>query len=197
VLFLRSSPNVPDPQEADNRLIGIPPEARRIEELGGRQGEWQQIRYVGQEGYANSRYLAPDTIDCPDAYPTRTDQQDPTRKSGLAHVKAPPQSQEVKVGNGTGNKIPFPVTPPTVPSSAVPATTASIQAVAPISAAPSGLHTTVEDGYRVEEGFFNVTIGRQSNAATGPVSRKLTQWASCLSCSTRTAVRSQWRCAKR
>src|SRR5262249_35013525 len=34
-----------------------------------------------------------------------------------------------------------------------------IQAVAPISAAPSALHRTIEDGYLVEEGFFRVTIG--------------------------------------
>jgi dienelactone hydrolase len=46
-----------------------------------------------------------------------------------------------------------------VPLSTVPSTTASIQEVAPRSAVPSALHTTVEDGYRIEEGFFNVTIG--------------------------------------
>ena len=74
VLFLRAFPYVPDSPEPDNRVIGIPPEARRIEELSGGQGEWRHIRYLGQQGYANSRYLAPDTTNCSDALPTKTDQ---------------------------------------------------------------------------------------------------------------------------
>jgi len=160
VLFLRSSPNVPDPPEADNRLIGIPPEARRIEELGGREGGWQQIRYVGQEGYASSRYLAPDTIDCPAA------------QERLVPAAAAPEPREVRPRNEPANKIPAPTTPPSVPSSTVPSTTASIQVMGPRSAMPSALHTTVEDGYRIEESFFNVTIGASSVLLQGLIVKR-------------------------
>jgi dienelactone hydrolase len=47
---------------------------------------------------------------------------------------------------------------PPIPSAAAPVTTASTQAVVPSSAIPSALHSTVEDGYRIEEGFFDVKI---------------------------------------
>jgi dienelactone hydrolase len=42
----------------------------------------------------------------------------------------------------------------------------------PISEAPSGLHTTVEDGYRIEEGFFNVTIGASSVLLQGLIIKR-------------------------
>src|SRR5262249_51476390 len=50
VLFLRAFPYVPDSPEPDNRVIGIPPEARRIQELSGGQGERGHIRYLGHQG---------------------------------------------------------------------------------------------------------------------------------------------------
>jgi len=156
VLFLRSSPQVPDPSEADNRLIGIPSEARRIEELDRTQEGWRHIRYMGQEGYARSLYLASDTIGCPVVLPASTDQPSSVRKSLPTPVIAPPPT-EAGAGD-TAKKISVPATELPVPSSTMPATTASIQAGAPASSASSALHTTIEEGYRIDEGFFRVTI---------------------------------------
>jgi dienelactone hydrolase len=126
VLFLRSSPQVPDPSQADNRLIGIPPEAKRIEELGSSQGGWQHIRYMGQEGYASTRYLVPDAIDCPDGLLTKTDQP----------------------GSATDQSAPSAL------------------------ADPLNLKATTEEGYRIEEGFFRVTIKGRAYLLQGLVVKK-------------------------
>jgi dienelactone hydrolase len=166
VLYLRTSPHVPDPSEPDNKSIGIPPEARRIEEVGGAEVGWQHIRYVGLEGYASSRYLASDTIDCPDAVLTRADQPGSTRQSGITPVITFPESKAARPGNGSAGKTP--PMPVPVPSST---TTASIQAV-DRPAVSSALRTTVEEGYRIEEGFFKVTIGASEVLLQGLIVKK-------------------------
>jgi dienelactone hydrolase len=154
VLFLRTSPQVPDASEPDNKLIGIPPEARRIEEVGAAEVGWQRIRYVGLEGYASSRYLSSETIDCPDAVPTTAVRPGSARQRAITPVITSPESKAPRPGNLAGKTL-IPPEPVPVPS---PTTTASIQAVNR-PAVSSALRTTVEEGYRIEEGFFKVTIG--------------------------------------
>ena len=54
-LSIRSTPNT------DGKLTGkIPPDARGIARVGECK-DWCRVRYKGNDGWVNSRYLAPDT----------------------------------------------------------------------------------------------------------------------------------------
>jgi len=63
VLYLRFEPRVPNLEEESNKLIGIPAEARWIEQLA-MNGEWRLVRYMGIIGYAKGTYLRGDGLLC-------------------------------------------------------------------------------------------------------------------------------------
>ena len=73
VLYLRFEPRVPDLEEESNKLIGIPAEARGIEQLA-MNGEWRLVRYMGIIGYANGTYLRRDVLLCHVSPPLGTQQ---------------------------------------------------------------------------------------------------------------------------
>jgi len=83
VLYLRFEPRVPNLEEEPNKLIGIPAEARGIEQLG-MSGEWRLVRYMGIVGYANGMYLGRDILLCHVSPPAGT-QQSLGRDDLLAH----------------------------------------------------------------------------------------------------------------
>ena len=82
VLYLRFEPRVPKLEEESNKLIGIPAEARGIEQLAV-NGEWRLVRYRGMIGYAYGTYLRRDILLC-DVSPPRETQQSLGRADLLA-----------------------------------------------------------------------------------------------------------------
>ena len=73
VLYLRFQPRVPKLDEESNKPIGIPAEARGIEQLAV-NGDWRLVRYMGMIGYANGTYLTRDILLCHVSPPPGTQQ---------------------------------------------------------------------------------------------------------------------------
>jgi hypothetical protein len=64
VLYVRAAPRVPAPRQQCNKKIGIPADARGIEDLGPAEGDWRLVRYMNVVGYARGKYLSADVPRC-------------------------------------------------------------------------------------------------------------------------------------
>ena len=57
VLWLRSFPGIPETGGASNVLLGIPPDAVEVRDLGQTEGAWRRVSFRGVTGFASLRHL--------------------------------------------------------------------------------------------------------------------------------------------